>query len=393
MASAPHRFFFVVGVVQLALASTWWLCVLGARMLPWWPAPPAAIPATVMHAVVMLYGFAPFFMFGFLFTAGPRWLAVPPPSTVQWLPAGSLAAGAALAAWPLQIAGAGTWVQLAAGVEVVAWLALLGRFVALIRASRQQDKIHATLVAIAFFAGTTGLAVFALAGPAAHPWLRDFGLWGFLIPVFVTVCHRMIPFFTASALPFVTAFRPWWLLGVLVGAPWVHGALALAGREAWTWVVDIPAGVVLLWVCVRWGLVQSLGNRLLAMLHIGFVWYGVGLLLAGTRSLLVLTEPGTAILALAPLHALAIGFLASLVMAMVTRVTCGHSGGTLAADALTWVLFLVLQLAALARVAADVMPGDAPLAAAVVLWFVAVVPWCVRYAPSYWRPRADGRPG
>jgi uncharacterized protein involved in response to NO len=147
----------------------------------------------------------------------------------------------------------------------------------------------------------------------------------------------------------------------------------------------------MLWLTIRWGFVQSLSNRLLAMLHIGFVWYGIGFLLAGAHSLSVLA--GTAGIPLGALHALAIGFASSLLMAMVTRVTCGHSGRTLAADSLTWGLFVLLQLTAVVRVAAGITADPAFLAAASLLWFAAFVPWCAKYAPVYWRARADGRAG
>jgi uncharacterized protein involved in response to NO len=167
--------------------------------------------------------------------------------------------------------------------------------------------------------------------------------------------------------------------------------LAAGGLDAWTWPVDLPAAVLTLWLTFRWGLVQSLRNRLLAMLHLGFVWYGLGFLLAGASSLSQLAGGGG--LGLAPLHALTIGFAASLLLAMVTRVTCGHSGRTLAADAVTWRLFQVLQLAALCRVAADALPGYAAYVAAVLAWSTCFVIWSVKYAPSYWRRRADGRPG
>ncbi len=209
--------------------------------------------------------------------------------------------------------------------------------------------------------------------------------------MFVVVCHRTIPFFTANIVPLVTAFRPSWLLAAMVGAPVAHGVLAGLGFDGWTWLTDLPAAVLLLWLAIRWGLVQSMRNRLLAMLHLGFLWYGIGFLLAGANSLAVLA--GGAGVPLAALHALAIGFASSLLMAMVTRVTCGHSGQTVAADALTWRLFQLLQATALVRVAAEVLPGRAWLVVAAVLWVAAFVPWCLKYAPIYWRPRADGRPG
>jgi uncharacterized protein involved in response to NO len=191
--------------------------------------------------------------------------------------------------------------------------------------------------------------------------------------------------------PFVTAFRPWWLLAAMAATPLAHGLLDFSGFGDASFVVDLPAAVLMLWLTLRWGLVQSMRNRLLAMLHMGFVWYGIGFLALGIDSLAVRfgNDPHPA----AALHALTIGFASSLLMAMVTRVSCGHSGRTLAADALTWRLFLVLQGAACLRVAASFVPGWTTMAAAALLWTLAFLPWCIRYAPVYWRPRADGRPG
>ncbi len=388
LGAIPHRFFFLSGVSALALAALWWTWTIVARL--GYAPPPAAVPPTVMHAFLMVYGFAPFFMFGFLFTAGPRWLGVDPPPPRAWRLPGAVAAAAVLAMFPLQAAPA--WAtQVAAGAYALAWATLLARFVALIRASDVVDKVHATLVALALAAGCAGVATFAILGPAAHAIVKAIGVWIYLLPVFVVVCHRMIPFFTANVVPFVTAFRPWWLLAAMVAAPVAHGLLELAGLAHWSLAVDAPAAVLLLAVTLRWGLVQSLSNRLLAMLHVGFVWFGLGFALFVVSSLSErFGMPG---LGLAPMHALTIGFASSLLMAMVTRVTCGHTGRTLQADTLTWWLFVLLQVAALARVAAELLPWPYALACAALLFAASFVPWAAKYAPLYWRPRSDGRPG
>ncbi len=390
--SAPHRFFFLTGVCALALVSLWWTWVLVARASHAIPGPASAMPDPTLHALLMTTGFAPFFMFGFLFTAGPRWLGMPPAVPAAWRTGGLVAAAGALALVPLQVADAHPLaLRAAAALYAGGWLLLLDRFFRLVRASPAPDKVHATLVLAALAIGASAPAAFAVLGPAAHAWIRGTAVWCFLIPVFVVVCHRMIPFFTSGALPFVTAFRPWWLLFVLVATPIAHAALAGAGQDAWTWCVDLPTAALTLWLTFRWGLVQSLSNRLLAMLHLGFIWYGLGFLLAGASSLSL--RFGGVGLGLAPLHALTIGFTASVLLAMVTRVTCGHAGRVLAADTVTWRLFQLLQAAALLRVAAELMPGYVAIAAAALAWSACFVVWGARYAPVYWRPRADGRPG
>jgi uncharacterized protein involved in response to NO len=389
----PHRFFFLAGVVQIALVALWWAWTLIARVFPVVPPLPAAMPDTLMHAALMIYGFAPLFMFGFLFTAGPRWLGVEAPAPAAWRAPGLLVVAGASLLLPAQLTGVagGVPVRIAAAICALGWLGLLLRFVLLIRASSTKDRVHARLLAVALALGCSGIATLAVFGTSAYAWVRLAGLWGFLLPVFLIVCHWMIPFFTAGAVPFVTAFRPWRLLAAMVGAPVAHGVLDALGTSAWTWLVDLPSGALMLWVCLRWGLTQSLRNRLLAMLHLGFVWFGFGFVLLGVQSLIVLG--GGSGVPLAPLHALTIGFAASLLMAMVTRVTCGHAGRTLAADTVTWRLFQLLQITAVVRVGADLAPGTDWLALAALLWAASVLPWCLRYAPIYWRPRRDGRPG
>ena len=134
--------------------------------------------------------------------------------------------------------------------------------------------------------------------------------------------------------------------------------------------------------------------RLLAVLHIAFAWLAIALLLYGVNSLALFVS-GSAPFGLAPLHALAVGFFASMVLGMASRVTLGHSGGELVADNTTWALFLGFQLAALARIAPDLagLPATVLYPAAAVIWLACFGPWFARYAPSYWRPRSDGRPG
>ena len=113
------------------------------------------------------------------------------------------------------------------------------------------------------------------------------------------------------------------------------------------------------------------------------------------RPRLALQAVGHVGLGLAPLHALSMGFLGSILLAMATRVSCGHSGRTLTADDLAWALYGVLQLAVLARMAAAVWPqyGAGILVVAASLWLVATGGWALRYGRWYGLPRVDGKAG
>jgi len=211
----------------------------------------------------------------------------------------------------------------------------------------------------------------------------------------------MIPFFTASALPVLDAWRPNWLLWTLLAAVGVQGAGVVTDALAWQSPVlsgtrvlsSCVFGMLVLALAVRWGLVQSLRIRLLAMLHLGFVWLGVALLLDAV-AVSFETISGVA-LNLLPLHALTMGFLGSVLIAMATRVSCGHGGRPLAADNLAWGLFWTLQGAVVLRLVGAIWVTQAPaiLLAAASVWLIAVGGWAVRYGRWYGRPRLDGRPG
>jgi uncharacterized protein involved in response to NO len=172
-----------------------------------------------------------------------------------------------------------------------------------------------------------------------------------------------------------------------------HGALVAAGRPAWTWPADLVLAALALWFTSRWGIARSFGVRLLAMLHIAFVWATLAFTLAALDGLAGLAGLATPF-GLAPLHALAIGFFGSMLVGMASRVTLGHSGRKLEADGLTWGLFWLVQVTALVRMLPDLAAAPYPLVVVSAgLWLLCFLPWSVRYAPAYWRPRADGKPG
>ncbi len=382
--AAPHRLQFFLGMSGLILVSVWWLAALAHRT----GAMPAFGAAAHLHPVLMIYGFMPFFIFGFAFTAGPRWLQMPPvPTRVVAWPAWGMLGGLAGVVFTGYLPFMAVYL---AGFIVLAW-----RFAAMARASRAQDKVHAWVVAASLAVGAVCLAlrVGAEISGSAFGAFPAIATWGFLVPLFCAVCHRMLPFFTSSALEGAFLWRPWWLLGLLVGAPVLHGLFEIFGTPEWRWMVDLPAALVCGRTVWRWGLVQSLKNRLLAMLHLGFLWLAIGYALFAVQSLLA--RAGIPALGLAPLHAITIGFLCSLMLAMVTRVTLGHSGRTLAADRWAWGLFAAFQFVAVMRVAAEVIPAayGALVLAAAAGWTACLVPWGLRNARIYGTPRADGQPG
>lgn len=384
-------------MAELVLASLWWLWTLAARSIPGWPKLHAAQPEPTFHALTMVTGFLPLFMAGFLLTAGPRWLRVTPPRSADWLPPGIIATGAASALYLAQALGSAAVVRLAAGIYGMAWLWLAAIFAALLFTSHERDRVHAALLLVLYALGAAIVMGFALAGTGAHAWVAQAGVWCFLAPTFVTVCHRLLPFFVHDPADATTppVLGPWWVLAAMAGAPLAHGALAVSGLGSATWFVDLPAAVLVFALVLAARRGRRGWSRLLTMLQVGFIWYGIALALAGADALLQRMGPPwrEAGLGLAALHAAAIGFCVSVLMAMVTRITHARSGRTLAADTLTWRLFWVLQGAVLARLAVTLGAPSRWLFIAIALWCASLLPWCVRNAPLYWSARPDGRPG
>jgi uncharacterized protein involved in response to NO len=412
--AAPHRLAFCAGALLLAGSSLWWASAMlaHAQALPLrWGMPPAQA-----HGLVMALGFMPLFFCGFLFTAGPRWLGHPP------VPARALAPAllAQLAGWAVFLLGAHGpdaafgKVFGALGLAAVAtgWSQVWWRFQGMLRTSRSPDRSHARLIAAAGGVGVLCLWTAAASMAAGEGGLVRtvtlVALWSFIGTTYVTVTHRMIPFFSAAALPVLDAWRPHWLLWSLVGLLVFEGIVVAtdslfgpqpAALRLLQAIAELCGGFGLLGLAVRWGLVQSLANRLLAMLHLGFVWLGLALVLSGASHAMQAASGDALSLGVAPLHAYTMGFLGSILLSMVTRVTCGHGGRTLTADNYIWRLFWVLQLAVVVRVAAAMLPGAGiagatPLIAlAATAWGAVCIGWALRYGHWYGTPRVDGRPG
>jgi uncharacterized protein involved in response to NO len=407
--AAPHRPAFVAGMLMLIVVSAWWAVLLLAPSLG--ASLRTSMPPMMVHGFAFAAGFMPLFMTGFLFTAGPRWLEVPAPSAraLKWPVLLHVAGVALLVAGSVTDSGLTAFGALLLGI---AWTAVGVGFAGLIRASRVRDKLHARCVMTFWTIGiacallfAAGLAIREIQLVTTTLWLMVFA---FITPIYATVAHRVLPFFTSGAVTKVVPWRPNWALGLLLAALLAFGAVQLAARldlaparqVAWLTVVTVgPAAAALAALALRWGLLQSLRGpslRLLAMLHLGFVWAVLALLLAAADAALMLwTEAPALRLGLAPLHALTMGFLGGLLFAMATRVICGHGGLPVVADRVAWALFWVLQAAVVLRLVASVWPASAAAlsAAAALTWGGVWIAWSARYLPVLVHPRRDGRPG
>lgn len=395
LASAPHRMMFFAGASAIIVSMLWWACFLGAN----WAGhafPAAPVPAGWAHAVFTQYGMLPAFIFGFLLTVFPRWMGQPALQRHHYVPVflgifGGyvLAQVGLLDLRPLLIAGL---VLMLAG-----WCTALVVLGGVLWRNGGKDR-HALSCYLALLLGGFGLAAF-LAFVLGAPWQFAFlsirfGTFFLLLPIFFTVCHRMVPFFSSNVVgPGYRLFRPGWSLPLLWLLLLVHVALDLRHQQDWLWLADLPLAALFLVHWLAWQPWKCMRPGLLAVLYLSFAWLPVAFVLYGAQSLLAWFDQGF-LFARAPAHALTIGFFGSMLVAMVTRVTQGHSGRRLQMGRIPWLTFVLLQVVAVIRIGAE-LASDGPLWLAVAAfgWLLAFAPWVGRSLWIYLTPRVDGKPG
>ncbi|WP_213605325.1 NnrS family protein [Pseudoxanthomonas japonensis] len=394
LAHAPHRLMFFIGAGNVLLAMLWWTLWLVATRWGLWTMPETPIYAGWLHAFLMQYLVLPSFIFGFLLTVFPRWMGMPDLKRWHYVPVGLGLMGGQLAI----LLGVAGW---QAGLTVGLWMALAGWTAALLTLGRLlADDTATTWHARSCFAGLLlgwlGLAMFiAFALGASPTWAFasiKLGGFGLLLPVYVTVAHRMFPFFAGNVVPGYVPWRSLRWLGAVWALLMAHLGLELVHAYAWLWLADVPLLVLTAWAVHRWW-PRGRMPGLLAVLFIGTAWLPITFLLYVVQSVTFLATDEF-ILGRAPMHAMFVGFFGSLLVAMVTRVTQGHSGRPLAMTKVAWFAFVAIQVVAVMRIVADLAPDAmAWQAAAAVGWLLALAPWVGRIGGIYLSPRADGRPG
>ena len=402
LATAPHRSLFLVGALQGVMTMLWWVFDLAGRYgmvgvpLTWQVAPMWA------HGFLMVYGFFPFFIFGFLFTTYPNWMNGAKIKPRHFL-ATCLLLTVGVASFYFGLITDKAILVIGVVLMLVGWSVAFYALLQVLIGAAGQEKRHAIVTSIALLLGWLGVAAYLLwlltESWAMLNFSRVAGVWFFLLPIVVTVSHRMIPFFSSRVLENYVITRPYWILWLMLACSAGHGILQLSEVSFYLWLADLPLAFGALYLSFRWGLLRSFRVSLLAVLHISFAWLSVSMLLYGLQSLILMQSEGAVMLfGLAPLHALAIGFFASMVLGMASRVTIGHSGRPLVLDNFTWLLFIGFQAAALLRVIADIMPAVGQYAPqfylmAGMIWLACFLFWAVRYVPIFWRQRIDGKPG
>jgi uncharacterized protein involved in response to NO len=209
-----------------------------------------------------------------------------------------------------------------------------------------------------------------------------------IIVLISAVAGRLIPSFTRN-----------WLVkrgGTdLPAAPGLIDRVALgvlhAGVIGWAFFPAFrPLGALLvgaaalnLWRLARWRGATTVSEPLLVVLHLAYLWLIIGAALLGAA---VLTD---VIPEAAAIHAFTAGAIGTMILAVMTRVSRGHTGRRLEADRATTLIYLLVNAAALIRIAAAFAIGSSMLLLGIsaVLWVASFGLFAVRYGPWLAAPR------
>jgi len=342
------------------------------------------LQSVVWHSHEMLFGFSAAVIAGFLFTAVQNWTGQPTPSgaalaalTALWLVARVL-----IVFGPAPLAAIADVMFLPAIAFAIA--------IPILRSKNVRNyKVVAVVIVLAVFHGLFHLASLGYAAA----WLARIALFvsiDTIVILLAIIGGRVIPAFTRNAAPDSNPrHEPWvetvtfgsMILVVLITAVSGHWAAPSALMSVLFIVVAAAHATRL----ALWDPIRTAHNPLLWMMPAAYSWIPFAFLLRALAAVNIVP-------ASAWLHAITMGAVSGLMLAMMMRSSLGHTGRPLVASRVDMTAFLLLQLGTIVRVLASIAAGDSYrswVVVAGIIWGSAFLLFAVRYVPMLSRPRVS----
>ncbi len=376
------RPFFLAGSLYALVAIPLWLLAFFGALPDWQPTG----GWLAWHRHEMLFGFALAIVAGFLLTAVQTWTGQPSLSgkplvvlAVIWL--------AARIGWLVNLP-----LVVLIPLELLFLIVLAAQMARLLLAVKQTRNYPIVAVlGLLVVVDAVVLAGLAQGNDALQRQGILGGLW-LVAALMSLIGGRVIPFFTQRGLGRVEQVKAWpWLEWSLLIGSAVIAILHVVGLahtpNMLIGVLFLALGAGHLLRLARWYDAGIWGVPLLWSLHLAMLWLvvacvGLGLWHFG---LLAASSPS--------LHALTVGAMTGLILAMIARVTLGHTGRPLQLPAgMAWGLVL-FNLGSVARVFLNGVWPLHSLWLAALCWALALALYLWRYAPMLVQTRVDGHPG
>jgi uncharacterized protein involved in response to NO len=377
--SAGFRPFFLLAGLQAVLMVPIWLVQYFSGLslnLQYSP--------LLWHGHEMIFGFATAAIGGFLLTAVPNWTGAAP---VKGRPLMALVA-LWLAARVAFALGSVVPPVLAGGLDL-AFLPMLGFLLAKPLMGAGKLRNIAFLPILTLLTVADGLVVAEMIGMAGTGRLGLYlGLFVVLLMVSI-IGGRIIPGFTSGGLrqqgiTIQPKSRPW-LDKAAIGALAATAVAVLAAPgSSLAGVLAILAAVLHAVRLSGWYGWKTGGVPLLWVLHLGYAWLPLGLLLLGLSSFVPAITPQAA------LHGLTVGCAGMMVLGVMSRAALGHSGRRLEPARLTVAAYGLVAAAAFVRVFGVMVDPSVGLWLSGLLWSVGFALYLTVYTPICLSPRQGG---
>jgi uncharacterized protein involved in response to NO len=369
--TAGFRPFFLAAGAWATLAMAAWMPLLTGQFDL-----PSRFDPLSLHIHEMLFGFVMAAAGGFLLTAIPNWTGrAPVTGTPLAVLLGLWLLGRIVCLGSMLIPG---WLVVAADLSFPVALEVVAARELLAVGNRRNYPLLAPVF------------VLAIANLLMH-LQRDIG-WRLGIAVVIVlisvISGRIVPAFTRNWLN-ARGIKPVPPSADLLDR--IALGVLHAGMIAWTFLPSwLPVGALLLIAAVlnlirlaRWRGIATLEEPLLLVLHIGYLWLVIGVALLGLSLITDAVPPAAAV------HALTAGAMGTMILAVMTRATLGHTGRVLRADRVTMLIYALASASAVVRiVAAWVGEGQMGLyEVASLAWVGAFALFLGEYGPMLLAPR------
>ena len=209
----------------------------------------------------------------------------------------------------------------------------------------------------------------------------------------VIIGGRVTPLFTGNRLGLKITPLALWFENLAIGST----ALIALGMVFWPAQQSSPALALL---CLLAGIIHSvrlahwqgwktLGVPLLWSMHLSYLCIPLAMFALAAVGADPMASKNV-------MHLLAIGTIGGMILAMMSRVSLGHTGRPLEVPGYLSFAFGLVFLSAIVRAALPLLDIALTLWAwrlSAILWIVAFSLFLVRYVPVLTQPRADGKPG
>jgi uncharacterized protein involved in response to NO len=384
MAASPpilrggFRPFFLGGAIWAVIALAIWLAALA-----WQITLPSAFDALAWHRHEMLFGFVGAIVAGFLLTAIPNWTGRLP------------IAGAPLAGlFGLWMAGRFAMLfsaelgAVAAAIVDVGFYLLLSLVAAreVFEANNRNVPIVGLVLLFGIANGLDHLAAAGVAIDPALPWQAAVALVTLMISL---IGGRIVPSFTRNWLAKRSATQglpgqPGRFDLVVIGLTALALIAWIAAPSGW-----LPGALLAIAAAAqairlaRWKGWKAVADPLVLILHVGYAWVPAGL------GLLAAAQLGAPLPRSAAVHALTAGAMATMILAVMTRASLGHTGRELSAGPATTLIYMLVTLGALLRVGAPLGALDYRIGMEVagLCWIGSFLLFIACYGPILFAPR------